>query len=55
MFYTDVEKIGSTSLTLTIEAWAQRFQTRDVIEKVTQATFIFVAVDDNGKPRVVPR
>ena len=53
--YTDVEKIGSTSLTLTIEAWAQRFQTRDVIEKVTQATFIFVAVDDNGKPRVVPR
>ena len=53
--YTDVEKIGTTSLTLTIEAWAQRFQTRDVMEKVTQATFIFVAVDDSGKPRVVPR
>ncbi|MGL4242418.1 MAG: acyl-CoA thioesterase [Beijerinckiaceae bacterium] len=53
--YTDIERIGNTSLTLHIEAWAQRFRTRDVMEKVTEATFIFVAVDDNGKPRVVPR
>ncbi len=52
--YTDVERMGNTSLTLHIEAWAQRFQTI-VMEKVTEATFIFVAVDDSGKPRVVPR
>ncbi len=52
--YTDLAKVGNTSLTLHIEAWAQRFQTRDM-EKVTEATFIFVAVDDAGKPRVVPR
>jgi acyl-CoA thioesterase YciA len=53
--YTDLEKVGNTSLTLHIEAWAQRFRTRDVMQKVTEATFIFVAIDDEGKPRVVPR
>jgi acyl-CoA thioesterase YciA len=53
--YTDLDKVGNTSLTLHIEAWAQRFRTRDMMEKVTEATFIFVAVDDAGKPRVVPR
>ncbi|MGL5114295.1 MAG: acyl-CoA thioesterase [Beijerinckiaceae bacterium] len=52
--YTHVEKIGNTSLTLRIEAWAQRFMTV-AMEKVTEATFIFVAVDDAGKPRPVPR
>jgi acyl-CoA thioesterase YciA len=52
--YTQLERIGNTSLTLRIEAWAQRFQTRDM-ELVTEATFIFVAIDDSGKPRVVPR
>lgn len=36
-----------------IEAWAQRFQTM-TRDKVTDATFTFVAIDDNGKPRVIP-
>ena len=51
--YTEVESIGRTSMKIHIEAWAQRFQTitRD---KVTDATFTFVAIDDNGKPRVIP-
>jgi acyl-CoA thioesterase YciA len=52
--YADVDKIGRTSMNFHIEAWAQRFQTT-VMEKVTEATFIFVAVDDDGKPRVVPQ
>ena len=52
--YTAVENIGHTSMKIRIEAWAQRFQTtrRD---KVTDALFTFVAVDDTGKPRRVPR
>ena len=52
--YCEVIKIGNTSLTLHVEAWAQRFMTSNM-EKVTEATFIFVAIDDNGKTRVVPR
>jgi acyl-CoA thioesterase YciA len=52
--YTDVEKVGRTSMTIHVEAWARRFM-QDFREKVTEATFVFVAIDDEGKPRPVPR
>ena len=52
--YTDVESVGRTSMKIHIEAWAQRFLTAKR-EKVTDATFTFVAVDDDGRPRVIPR
>ena len=51
--YTRVERIGRTSMTIKVEAWARRFQTR-VREKVTEATFTFVAIDDEGRPRSIP-
>lgn len=51
--YTRIGDIGRTSMKIHIEAWAQRFQT-NVRDKVTDAIFTFVAVDDNGKPRPVP-
>ncbi len=52
--YTEVEKVGRTSLRIHIEAWARRFQ-QAIREKVTDATFTFVAIDDLGKPRAIPR
>ncbi len=52
--YTDVTRIGRSSMTIEIEAWAQRFQTNRM-EKVTEATFTFVAVDDAGRPRPILR
>jgi acyl-CoA thioesterase YciA len=52
--YTEVEKVGRTSMTIHVEAWARRFM-QDFREKVTEATFVFVAIDDDGRPRVVPR
>ena len=52
--YTEVESIGRTSFKVHVEAWAQRFMT-DHRETVTDATFTFVAIDDDGKPRIVPR
>ncbi len=52
--YTEVESIGRTSMKIHIEAWARRFRRR-VREKVTDATFTFVAIDDEGRPRVIPR
>ena len=52
--YTAIESVGRTSMKIRIEAWAQRFQTTRS-DKVTDALFTFVAVDDNGKPRPVPR
>jgi acyl-CoA thioesterase YciA len=51
--FTDVESIGRTSMKIHIEAWVKRFQTH-TDEKVTDATFTFVAIDENGKPRPIP-
>src|ERR687894_2430859 len=51
--YTRVERIGRTSMTIKVEAWARRFRTR-VREKVTDATFTFVAIDHEGRPRAIP-
>ena len=51
--YTSVEKVGRTSMKIHIEAWARRFRTHSR-EKVTVASFTFVAIDDDGRPRPVP-
>ncbi|MGX1785797.1 acyl-CoA thioesterase [Bosea sp. NPDC055332] len=51
--YTSVKSVGRTSMKIQVEAWARRFRTT-LHEKVTDATFTFVAIDDEGKPRPVP-
>ena len=51
--YTDVTKVGRTSITLSVEAWAQRYLT-GTLDKVTGATFIMVALDSEGHPTPVP-
>jgi acyl-CoA thioesterase YciA len=52
--HTEVESIGRTSMKVHIEAWVRRFITH-AQEKVTDATFTFVAIDDQGRPRPIPR
>jgi acyl-CoA thioesterase YciA len=51
--YAHVDYVGRTSMKIHIEAWARRFRTHHR-EKVTDAVFTFVAVDENGRPRPVP-
>jgi acyl-CoA thioesterase YciA len=51
--YTRIGRVGRTSMTIEVEAWARRFCTQ-MREKVTAATFTFVAIDDDGKPRPLP-
>jgi acyl-CoA thioesterase YciA len=51
--YTDIERVGRTSITLCIEAWATRAR-YNKMEKVTEGTFIMVALDENGQPKAVP-
>ncbi|HXP74814.1 MAG TPA: acyl-CoA thioesterase [Stellaceae bacterium] len=48
--YTDVVRIGRTSLTLSVEVWVLR-QGQGERVKVTDAEFTFVAVNDAGRPR----
>ncbi len=52
--YTDLARKGRTSLTFRVEAWALRQRLGDRI-KVTSADFTYVALDEEGRPRPVPR
>ena len=52
--YTEVESVGRTSMKVHGEAWARRFRV-SVHEKVTDATFTFVAIGDDGRPRLIPK
>ena len=51
--YSHIQSVGRTSITLNIEVWAQRYLS-DRMEKVTNALFIMVALDKDGKPTPVP-
>lgn len=51
--YCDIDKVGRTSMKINVEAFAKRFLTGER-HKVTDATFTFVAIDEDGKPRPVP-
>lgn len=52
--YSRVERIGNTSITIGLEAWARRNRIDDRV-KVTEARFIYVALDDAGHKRPIPR
>ena len=54
-FYADVVRIGKTSITVNVEVYAERGREETQVVKVTEATLTFVAIDANGKPRIVSR
>lgn len=54
-FYGHVTKVGNTSITVNIEAYAQRRSSSEEGVKVTAAELTFVAVDERGRPRKVPK
>jgi len=51
-FYTDVIRLGRTSLTLGVEVWVLRKGSEGRI-KVTHADFTFVAIGEDGRPRPI--
>jgi acyl-CoA thioesterase YciA len=54
-FYTDVVRIGRTSITVSVDVFAQRGERPDQTVKVTQAEVTFVNLDENRKPIPIPR
>ena len=50
--YTELKKVGNTSMSIYVEAWAKRGRLGEM-DKVTEAMFKFVAVDENGLPTPV--
>jgi acyl-CoA thioesterase YciA len=51
--YAEVTRVGRTSITVQVEAWARRARQDDEV-KVTEGRFTCVALDENGRPRAVP-
>lgn len=51
--YTEIEKVGRTSICVHVEAWVRRGRI-GIREKVTEASFKFVSIDENGKSKVLP-
>jgi len=50
--YADITTIGRSSMTVHVEAWAERGVSGEAA-KVTDGTFVFVAIDESGRPRPV--
>ncbi|MBJ6986770.1 MULTISPECIES: acyl-CoA thioesterase [unclassified Devosia] len=51
--YSTVERVGRTSITIALEAWVRRERHEDR-QKVTEARFVYVALDENGEKRAIP-
>src|SRR5919199_387094 len=51
--YAEVVRVGRTSITVSVEVYAQHRGAPDVGVKVTEAVLTYVAVDDNRRPRVI--
>lgn len=50
--YATLRSVGRTSMCVHVDAWA-RPRYSEKAEKVTDADFVFVALDENGAPRPV--
>ncbi len=51
--YTDIVRVGRTSITVHVETFARRRQGGETV-KVTEGMFVYVALDADGRPRRVP-
>jgi acyl-CoA thioesterase YciA len=51
--YTEVTRVGRTSLTIRVEVVAERSSDRHACVEVTVADVVFVAVDDERRPMVI--
>ena len=52
--YARVIKVGTTSITVDVEVYAERNRHQEEVVKVTEAVLTFVALDKEGKPQAVP-
>ncbi len=54
-FFAHVTRIGNTSITVQVEVFAERYAAQGNYIKVTQASLTYVAIDEKGKPRPIPK
>src|SRR2546429_9281467 len=53
-FYGEIVRVGTTSITVYVEVYAQRNPSEIETVKVTEATLTYVATGPDRKPRSVP-
>jgi len=51
--YTSIDRVGTTSITVGLEAWVRRNRLDDRT-KVTEARFVYVSLDETGGKRPIP-
>ena len=54
-FFSSITRVGNTSVTVEVEVYAERFTDQGRYVKVTEARLTYVAIDDQGRPRPVPK
>ncbi len=54
-FYTEIASVGRTSVTVTVEVEAERFELDCRRVPVTTARIVYVAVDENRRPTPFPK
>ena len=53
-FYAEVVKVGTTSISINVEVFAERNRLQSEVVKVTEATLTYVATSEDRKPRALP-
>ena len=54
-FFSTIQRVGNTSITVKVEVFAERFTLQGTYLKVTEAMVTYVAIDTQGKPRHIQR
>ena len=54
-FFSQITRVGNTSVTVDVEVYAERFRAQGQYVKVTEASLTYVAIDETGKPRPIPK
>ena len=52
--YAEIVKVGTTSITVNVEVFAERNRLQAEVVKVTEATLTYVATGEDRKPRAIP-
>src|SRR5690242_5410630 len=53
-FYAKIDRVGRTSITVSVEVYAQRNPDAEITVKVTEASLTYVAVGPDRRPRELP-
>ena len=53
--FAEIQEVGRSSAHINIEVWIYNVSADDQLIKAADGLFVFVAIDDNGKTRRIPR